>query len=58
MNKLKLTDRVLLLKKKMLSEPRYASIEQAMIITNTYKENEDKPRIVKRALALKNSMEN
>lgn len=57
MNELKLTNRILTLKKKMLSEPRYASIEQAMIITNTYKENEDKPRIIKRALALKNAME-
>jgi formate C-acetyltransferase len=41
----------------MLSQPRYASIEQAMIITNTYKENENKPRIIQRALALKNAME-
>jgi formate C-acetyltransferase len=44
------------LKEKMLSEKRYASIEQALIITETYKENEDKPVIIKRALALKNSL--
>lgn len=57
MSELKLTDRILSLKEKMLSEPRYASIEQAVIITNTYKENENKPRIIQRALALKNAME-
>ena len=41
----------------MLAEPRYASIEQARIITNTYKANEDKPRIIQRALALKAALE-
>ncbi len=48
-----MTDRVSRLKEKMLSEPRYASIEQAKIITETYKANETKPRIIQRALALK-----
>ena len=57
MNELELTKRILSLKEKMLSESRYASIEQAVIITNTYKENENKPRIIQRALALKNAME-
>lgn len=57
MSELKLTDRILSLKEKMISEPRYASIEQAVIITNTYKENENKPRIIQRAIALKNAME-
>lgn len=57
MSELKLTERISSLKEKMLSQPRYASIEQAMIITNTYKENENKPRIIQRALALKNAME-
>ena len=42
----------------MLSEPRYASIEQALIITETYKNNENKPRIIQRALALKNALLN
>jgi formate C-acetyltransferase len=41
----------------MLSEERYVSIEQARIITRVYKENEDKPTIVKRALALKAALE-
>ena len=35
------TQRIKDLKDKMLSEPRYASIEQALIITKTYQENED-----------------
>ncbi len=50
-----MTDRIRSLKEKMLSEPRFASIEQALIITNTYKKNEGKPRIIQRALALKAS---
>ena len=41
----------------MLSEPRYASIEQALIITDSYKQHEDQPRIIQRALALKASLE-
>lgn len=57
MRELKLTDRIITLKKKILAEPRFASIEQAIIITDTYKENENKPRIIQRALALKNALE-
>ena len=45
------------MKQKMLNEPRYVSIEQAKIITDTYKANENEPRIIQRALALKNAME-
>lgn len=54
---LQMTDRIQRLKDCMLSETRYASIEQAAIITETYKHNEDKPRILQRALALKASLE-
>ena len=43
------------LKEKMLNEKRFVSIEQALIITKTYKENEDKPRIIQRALSFKNA---
>ena len=50
------SERVLRLKNKMLAEPRYASIEQALIITRTYQENEQEPVIIKRALALKNAL--
>ena len=34
------TDRIETLKNRMLSVPRYASIEQAKIITDTYKAHE------------------
>ncbi|WP_333649336.1 glycyl radical protein [Lacrimispora sp.] len=51
-----MTDKIVRLKEKMLSEPRYASIEQAKIITDAYKANETKPRIIQRALALKASL--
>ena len=51
------TERVKKIKDRILSEPRYASIEQAMIITDTYKKNEGKSRIIQRALALKASLE-
>lgn len=57
MDKLMMTDRIRFLKDKMLSEPRYASIEQARIITETYQANEDKPRIIQRALSLKAALE-
>lgn len=57
MKKLIQTDRITYLKDKILSEPRYASIEQALIITDTYQKNEDQPRILQRALALKAALE-
>ena len=52
-----ISPRIKKLREKMLAEPRYASIEQAIIITETYKANEDKPRIIQRALALKAALE-
>ena len=52
-----LSARIEHLKRKMLDEPRYASIEQARIITETYKANEDKPRLLQRALALRSALE-
>ena len=51
------TDRIETLKNRMLSLPRYASIEQAKIITDTYKEHEGEPRIMQRAYSLKNALE-
>lgn len=56
MNELMMSPRIKYLKEKMLADKRYASIEQALIITETYKQNEDKPVIIKRALALKNAL--
>lgn len=49
-------DRISSLKEKMLSQPRYVSIEQALIITRTYKENESKSIPYKRALSLYNAL--
>ncbi len=49
-------DRISTLKEKMLSQPRYVSIEQALIITRTYKENENKSIPYKRALSLYNAL--
>ena len=57
MKDLKKTERIDILKDKMLAEPRYASIEQARIITRVYKENEDKSTVLKRALSLKAALE-
>lgn len=57
MEKLFCTKRITYLKDKMLAEPRYASIEQALIITDCYKQNEDRTRIVQRALSLKAALE-
>lgn len=57
MKDLFMTRRIGYLKDKMLQEPRYASIEQARIITEVYQQNENRPRIIQRALALKAALE-
>lgn len=43
------TSRISVLKQRMLDEPRFLSIEQAVIVTNYYKANPDKPRNIQRA---------
>ncbi len=48
--------RVKQLKKRMLDEERFASIEQARIITDVYKNNEGESIIIKRALGLYESL--
>ena len=53
---LQVSSRISKLKEKVLTQPRYASIEQALIITESYKDNEDKSRILQRALALKSAL--
>ena len=50
-------NRITILKEKMLDEKRYASIEQAHIITRIYKENETLSVPMKRALSLKATLE-
>ena len=57
MNNLKMTERIDVLKDRMLSSPRYVSIEQARIITRIYKENENFSVSKKRALSLRASLE-
>ena len=51
------TPRIEILLKKMQAQPRFASIEQALIITRCYQENEGLPRILQRSLALKAALE-
>ena len=48
-----MNERICKLKKKMLEEKRFASIEQAIIVTKAYEKNEAEPIPVKRAMALK-----
>lgn len=50
-------NRIRILKERMLSEPRYASIEQAKIITESYQQHEDEPRVLQRAYALQAALE-
>lgn len=45
------------LKERMLSEKRYASIEQAKIITESYRKHENDPRILQRAYSLRAALE-
>lgn len=48
--------RIAALKEEMIAEPRYASIEQARIITESYRATEGQPRCIQRAKALKASL--
>ena len=50
------SERIEMLKKRMLDEPLYMSIEQAKFITKAYKEHPDQPIILKRAWALDEAM--
>jgi formate C-acetyltransferase len=52
-----MTERIFRLKSKLHTTPRYVSIEQAKIITQSYRDNEGEPRIIQRALALKAALE-
>lgn len=57
MDQLVQTKRIDILKEKMLEAPRYASIEQARIITRVYQQNETLSIPKKRALSLKAALE-
>lgn len=51
-SKLQKTDRISSLRGRMLNEPRFLSLEQALLITQCYKENENLPRVIQRAKSL------
>ncbi len=53
---LQMTARIKSLREKTVSEKRFLSVEQALIITRIYKENPDDPVIIKRAKALAASL--
>ena len=55
---LPVTPRIERLKKQLLEEPRYLSLEQALLITESYKKDQGKPRIIQRANALCRTLEN
>jgi formate C-acetyltransferase len=50
--RLEMTGRIASLKKRVLEEKRYISIEQARLITRSYRENENQPRNLQRARSL------
>ncbi len=57
MENLIMTERIASLKAHMLSEPRYMSLEQARIITDSYREHEGESKALKRAYSLAASLE-
>lgn len=57
-NKLNSTDRILQLKERMLDEPRFLSLDQARLITQSYQRNENDPRPLQRAKSLAMALEN
>lgn len=50
-------ERIEALRSRMFAQPRYVSIEQARIITDTYRQHQEQPRIMQRALALRAALE-
>ena len=52
------TERILSLRKKTLAAVRFLSLEQAKIITSVYKDNEELPVVLKRAIAISESLIN
>jgi formate C-acetyltransferase len=55
---LKMTERIKELKNSLLTEERYVSIEQARLITESYRKNKHKPRNLQRAEALASALNN
>lgn len=55
---LPISGRISKLKKDILGEPRYVDITQALLVTESYKKNEGKPKIIQRALAFRDVLRN
>ncbi|MCK4514946.1 MAG: hypothetical protein KAU31_06790 [Spirochaetaceae bacterium] len=53
---IKLTPRISALKDQLQAEPRFMSVEQASIITESYREHPDEPRVLQRAHALERAL--
>ncbi len=53
---LKCGPRIMALKRRMLDEPRYLSVEQAKLVTDYYRRNPGKPRNIQRAESLARAM--
>ena len=56
MDATKITPRIAALKDRMQAEPRFMSVEQALIITESYREHPSEPRILQRAHALERAL--
>jgi pyruvate formate-lyase/glycerol dehydratase family glycyl radical enzyme len=55
-SKIPVSKRIVSLRSKTMGEERFLSLEQARIITRVYKENEESPVILKRAMSLSASL--
>jgi pyruvate formate-lyase/glycerol dehydratase family glycyl radical enzyme len=56
LDSINISNRIEKLKNVMLEKPRYLSIEQAKIVTDSYKKNEDKSVVLKRAISLRDTL--
>jgi formate C-acetyltransferase len=55
---LAMSEKIESLRNLLINEPRFASIEQARIITETYQANQDESKMIRRALSLAASLRN
>lgn len=56
-SELKPIERIISLKEKMLKEIRYLSIDQALLMTECFKQNENVPKVLQRAKSLASALE-
>ena len=55
---LQCTPRIQRVKERVLAEPRYLSVEQALLVTESYKRTEGQPRCLRRAEAFAHVLQN